>query len=108
MEEKIGVTPRINGGLRSQFVGKTVLLVGRVLNQNGVNATIQASDGQAVQINRTPGQNYNSTFIEVTGQIQSDLSVQEYKSCEFGDNFNLQNYEALVQLATGKYSNLFY
>mmetsp|Transcript_10388 Transcript_10388/g.16780 ORF Transcript_10388/g.16780 Transcript_10388/m.16780 type:complete len:109 (+) Transcript_10388:28-354(+) len=86
--KQLGVAPRINGGLLSNFQGKYVTLVGKVLNQNGQIATFEASDGQQVTVQLSPGQHYNSQYVEITGEVNSDLTVRELKSCEYGDSFS--------------------
>mmetsp|Transcript_29490 Transcript_29490/g.50931 ORF Transcript_29490/g.50931 Transcript_29490/m.50931 type:complete len:90 (+) Transcript_29490:216-485(+) len=65
-------------------------------------------DGQQVTVQLSPGQHYNSQYVEITGEVNSDLTVRELKSCEYGDSFNMENYEGLVKLATGRFSSLFY
>ena len=56
-----------------------------------------------------PGAQYGSAFVEITGIAAADgsPSVREERSCDMGDSFNLANYEAVVQMANGKYRHLF-
>eukprot|EP00616_Rhizochromulina_sp_CCMP1243_P002870 CAMPEP_0118987220 /NCGR_PEP_ID=MMETSP1173-20130426/43738_1 /TAXON_ID=1034831 /ORGANISM="Rhizochromulina marina cf, Strain CCMP1243" /LENGTH=111 /DNA_ID=CAMNT_0006938053 /DNA_START=20 /DNA_END=355 /DNA_ORIENTATION=+ len=109
MSSEIGVAPRINAGMLSLFAGNRVCVVGKVVNQEGSQAQIQCSDNGTVTVSMTPGQHYRSQFVEVVGIASADGSTQvrEERSCELGDNFDLSNYEQLVQFANGKFKPLF-
>uniref|UniRef100_A0A7S2UTE4 Replication factor A protein 3 n=1 Tax=Fibrocapsa japonica TaxID=94617 RepID=A0A7S2UTE4_9STRA len=105
-----GVTPRINGSLRQNFVGRPVCLVGKVLDvqENSGSAVIQSSDGSSVQVVMAPGSSYLTSFVEIVGEVLPDLSIKEFKSIDYGENFDLDLYNQVLQLANGKYQKLFY
>ena len=82
-------SPRVNGALLSQYQGKTVRLVGRVVNYQpgSPTANIEASDGVTVTIRLNPVSQISSSFIEVLGTVNPDNSLSEIQSTSFGDNF---------------------
>ena len=53
------------------------------------------------------GEAYSSGFVEITGLVQPDNSVQEYKYCAFGDDLDMDSYNQMVQLSHGQYKHLF-
>ena len=55
-----------------------------------------------------PGSNYGE-FVEVVGIASPDGSpgVKEERACDMGSNFNMENYEQLVQFSNGKFKYLF-
>ena len=88
------------------FSGRIVTLVGKVVSQGGGMATIEACDGNQVQVQMS-GEPYTSTIVEIVGIVNQDNSVTEYKYCPFGDDLDMGNYNQLVQLASGPYKSLF-
>mmetsp|Transcript_16629 Transcript_16629/g.21578 ORF Transcript_16629/g.21578 Transcript_16629/m.21578 type:complete len:106 (+) Transcript_16629:73-390(+) len=97
---------RVNGQYLPAYSGKRVCIIGKVLSQNGNVATIQSSDNHQIAINRNPGANYGSQFVEVVGMVNGQ-SIQEERACDFGDNFDLETYDALVHMMNGKFKNMF-
>eukprot|EP00752_Nemacystus_decipiens_P011908 g10559.t1 len=103
-------TPRVNASVLDQYVGHTVCLVGRVLStsEGASESVLETSDGKEVTIKMAPGSTWTSEYVEVIGHLHEDQKVQEFKSTDFGDSFDLATYEKAIQLMTGKYSYLFY
>ena len=104
----VGCAFRVNAACLPQYAGQRVALVGKVVNVDSGMATLQCSDGQNVQVTMNAGSTYGE-FVEVVGIANADgsQSVREERACDMGNNFNLDNYEQLVQLANGKYKHLF-
>ncbi|CAJ0836938.1 3366_t:CDS:2, partial [Entrophospora sp. SA101] len=70
--------PRINFSNSSQYIGRTVCLVGRVSKKANNSVTIETSDGGEIQ-----GNNYNSKYVEITGVLNSEQVLQETTFREF-------------------------
>ncbi|KAJ1649141.1 hypothetical protein IWQ61_009679, partial [Dispira simplex] len=49
---------------------------------------------------------FGTKFVEIIGQVQPDRSLQEFSSCNMGDNFDLPTYNKLVELSH-RYKELF-
>lgn len=103
-------TPRINAAVLDQFVNHNVCVVGRVVShsEGASESVIETSDGKEITIKMAPGSTWTSKYVEVIGHLHEDRTVQEFKTTDFGDSFDLATYEKAVQLMTGKYSYLFY
>ncbi|ETW10175.1 hypothetical protein H310_00545 [Aphanomyces invadans] len=99
--------PRVNKAILAQFVGHTVSLVGSIESWTGSQAVLKTSDNGFVTVHPQPGADYSSKYVEVIGSVQPDGSLKEFKCTSFGDDFDLKNYDKLVQLIHGKYSTLF-
>mmetsp|Transcript_77796 Transcript_77796/g.223408 ORF Transcript_77796/g.223408 Transcript_77796/m.223408 type:complete len:117 (+) Transcript_77796:66-416(+) len=101
--DEIGISPPVNGAtLQSgKFAGKRVRLIGKVLAQDGETATIEASDGQQVNVELVPGTHMNSTYVAITGQASDDssMNVREEMNCELSDNFSMENHNQLVEIS---------
>mmetsp|Transcript_13400 Transcript_13400/g.39878 ORF Transcript_13400/g.39878 Transcript_13400/m.39878 type:complete len:112 (-) Transcript_13400:81-416(-) len=100
-----GTYARTNGAGLAALGGKMVSVVGRV----GAGDTIEASDGVAVTLSGAPGVGEvpTSGCLEVVGTVGDDGSLSPARVTPLGDDFDLANYEALVELANGKYASLF-
>ncbi len=46
-------------------------------------------------------------LIEIVGQVRPDGTIGEFNAINLGTNFDMANYEKLVQLINGKFSSLF-
>eukprot|EP00903_Cladosiphon_okamuranus_P014002 g13021.t1 len=103
-------TPRVNGSVLDQYVGNNVCVVGRVVShsEGASESVLETSDGKNVTIKMAPGSTWTSQYVEVIGHLHEDLTVEEFKTSDFGDSFDLATYEKTVQLMTGKFSYLFY
>lgn len=131
------VHPRVNGALLAKYVGKSVLLVGQVLKVDGDTAMLRASDGMEVSVTMQPGSSYNTQYVEVLGVVVNSSQVNELQAREFEKACgkfsgrrafglrgadasltlrpplsprpaaDLDNYNELVQLANGPFSDIF-
>lgn len=96
-------TPRVNSAMLTDYQGKTVRIIGRVLNRQAGNIIIQASDEGQVKVKLSQGSSISddATFIEVIGKVsQSDLSVTELTSVDLGTDLDMGLVEKFVQLAS--------
>merc|ERR1711974_136370 len=97
MADAFDPTPRVNQQLLGQYVGRSVRLVGKVLNMDHQNMVLESSDHAQVKVN-FPAQITGvegSTFVEVIGKVNQDLSVRGTVALPFGDNFDLDNHNEL-------------
>ncbi|CAN0076809.1 unnamed protein product [Ectocarpus sp. 12 AP-2014] len=103
-------TPRVNGAVLSQFLGNTVCVVGKVLSyqEGDPEAQLETSDGAKITVQMTAGSTWTSQYVEVIGHLHETDRLQEFKSTDFGDMFDLRKYNEVVSLITGKFSYLFY
>lgn len=54
-----------------------------------------------------PGSDYSSKVVEVIGRVMDSETIEEFKTTPFGEDFDLETYDQLVQLAQSKYRDLF-
>ncbi|KAH8201769.1 hypothetical protein TruAng_004033 [Truncatella angustata] len=78
-------TPRISSRYIDSYVGRTVMVVGKVIQLRGNEALID-SDGQInvnlnPQCHLTPGNG-----VQVIGKVSSDLTIKVMSSVDLGDN----------------------
>ncbi|RLN88477.1 hypothetical protein BBJ28_00011989 [Nothophytophthora sp. Chile5] len=99
--------PRVNKKTMGAYVGRTVALVGAVESHTPTAAVLRTSDGEIVNVKPQPGSNYGSKVVEVIGRVVDTETIQEFKATPFGDDFDLENYDQLVQLAQTKFRQLF-
>lgn len=58
------------------------------MSNEGNRIQLEASDNQSVWINvQQDGGNFSNMYVEVVGQVNPDLSVQEMQSVNFGNDF---------------------
>jgi len=90
------ITPRINGSLMEQFIGKTVRLVGKIEKtyntDEGTALIIKTSDGLQVTVEREANpQPVASPFVEIIGTVKSINEITEVLLVEFGEEFGFNN-----------------
>jgi replication factor A3 len=101
-------TPRVNSRLVGNFKGQSVRLVGKRVATNTTSVTLEASDHQQVIVQTAnPAQYQMHAYAEVTGKVNDDGSLTELNMCNFGDDFDLDSYDKVVELSHGKFSSLF-
>ncbi|CAM9632824.1 unnamed protein product, partial [Chrysoparadoxa australica] len=99
--------PRIGGSHLQAFVNRNVTIVGRVISQSPELHVLEAADGQKINIEPSAGSTYDSAYVELVGHVHEDLHVQEFISRSYGNNFDLEKYNSLLQLIHGEYAPLF-
>ncbi|KAF9200660.1 hypothetical protein BGZ49_009095 [Haplosporangium sp. Z 27] len=108
------LTPRVNSAMLSGKVGETVRFVGKIIEQNGSRALMTASDKGQAEIHMDPvkqlyrvtnwwqkyinfgASQYGTEYIEVIGTVNSDYSISEMISTNFGNNFDMDIYNELI------------
>ena len=126
-----GPSPRVNSTILPSFVGRSVTIVGKRIGGQGSRLNLEAPDGGNVVIDRSMSSRpWHSDYVEVTGVVNSDRSIRESRSCDFGNDFgkstdhihihlvlhkslhtkyfsDLKMYNELVLLANGPLKGLF-
>mmetsp|Transcript_22051 Transcript_22051/g.61200 ORF Transcript_22051/g.61200 Transcript_22051/m.61200 type:complete len:108 (-) Transcript_22051:120-443(-) len=92
-------TPRVNGALLRQNIGRKVLLVGEVLSLEEGFVRMMAADQTPVTVKVQDNAPFQTRYAEVLGTVESENSVMADQHFAFGDNFDLNNYNEMVKLA---------
>uniref|UniRef100_A0A7N0UZ72 Replication factor A protein 3 n=1 Tax=Kalanchoe fedtschenkoi TaxID=63787 RepID=A0A7N0UZ72_KALFE len=96
----------VNGELLRLYVGKKVRTVVQVIrSESGIVHGKSSDDQQLILKGSLPGT--LSQFVEVIGTAESAQSIRAEKWNNFGDTFDLSNYNQLCKLANGEYKHLF-
>eukprot|EP00596_Hydrurales_sp_CCMP1899_P001705 CAMPEP_0119039008 /NCGR_PEP_ID=MMETSP1177-20130426/8257_1 /TAXON_ID=2985 /ORGANISM="Ochromonas sp, Strain CCMP1899" /LENGTH=97 /DNA_ID=CAMNT_0007002321 /DNA_START=134 /DNA_END=427 /DNA_ORIENTATION=- len=94
-----------------RFLGKSVLLVGEVINvdQSSSQVTVSASDGVTVQCFLPPGEACEEKFIQFIGKVCPNHCLEVFKIIQMasGNNFDMSLYDKVVELSNNKFSHLF-
>ncbi len=94
-------------------MGTAIILVGRIVNDgtNGVS-TLEASDGTEVKIQKAESTVYSTAYQEVVGHVHQDkqgcIFVQEFIARDFGDTFNVENYDKAITLLNGPFRHIYF
>ncbi|GAV66910.1 Rep_fac-A_3 domain-containing protein [Cephalotus follicularis] len=96
----------VNGGLLRLHVGRKVRAVIQVLRSDGGNVTGKSTDELQLVVKGIPPSPL-TTFVEVIGIADSEKSIRAEIWTNFGDTFDIHNYNQLCQLANGEYKHLF-
>jgi len=97
---------RVNGQFLPHHIQQAVKLVGRVVGSGMGNYSLQLSDGMNVTVIGQGGA--DGTIWEVTGKVESDMSITEYSKVQFSDTFDFDNYNKVVEWANTKHAALFH
>lgn len=94
-------TPRINKALLEHFVGTPVRLVGKVLQSKNNECIVESSDRQEVRLTLLASEQVLELgqHAEFIGKVEKDLSISVQFFTNFGKQFDLENYDQLVELA---------
>jgi hypothetical protein len=80
--------PRVNGEALPRFVGKKVLLVGKLESLEGGTMLLRTSDGKLVRVAlKLSSASYTSDFIEFEATVNSADSLTEVEHTSFGSSF---------------------
>ena len=90
-----------------QFVNKRVLLCGRKISQTEGSAIVQAADGKEVKVKLPPGEVIAGEFVQVLGKVVTGSELEGDRVQDAGNNFDLENYNKLVELSNNKFQALF-
>lgn len=91
--------PRVNAAKMADHVGQMVTLVGKVTSVNGGEATLEASDKGVVHVKSLDGSaQYNTAFVQIIGRVSDPTNLEVMNVAEFGEDFDMDNYDKLVNL----------
>jgi hypothetical protein len=91
-------TPRVGFAQLKSYIGKRVIMVGRIESIDNGLVNLQAPDGSKVLIQSNS--NYETPFVEVTGVVVDPITIQEDSHVSFGENFGEQQTAVLHQRCT--------
>ncbi|KAH7144891.1 replication factor A protein 3-domain-containing protein [Fusarium sp. MPI-SDFR-AT-0072] len=104
MSEQLS-TPRITAAYLDNFVGKVVMLVGKVTQLRGEQATLDSEGTVTVLLNRDAHLT-NGNAVQVIGKVNPDLSIKVLTSRDLGTGVDFGLYSSVVQ-ATHKHPSIF-
>lgn len=81
-------TPRVGFAQLKSYIGKKVIMVGRIESIDSGMVNLQAPDGSKVLVQSSS--NYETPFVEVTGVVVDPMTIQEDSHVSFGENFGEQ------------------
>mmetsp|Transcript_13044 Transcript_13044/g.40182 ORF Transcript_13044/g.40182 Transcript_13044/m.40182 type:complete len:111 (+) Transcript_13044:105-437(+) len=90
--------PVLKGGELTQYSQQTVAVVGQVTSVAGSIISLRCADGSSVQVKRAAMTPISSQFVMIKGVPLPEGVLQEVQLIPMGDNFDLQNYGAMVDL----------
>ncbi|KAK3685984.1 replication factor A protein 3 [Podospora appendiculata] len=91
-------TPRITCGYLDTYVGKNVMVVGKVLQLRGEEAVIDADGNITVHLNRDSHIMVNSG-VQVIGKVNPDLSIKAFSSLDLGTGIDYNLANTVVEVA---------
>ncbi|TRX93323.1 hypothetical protein FHL15_005902 [Xylaria flabelliformis] len=98
-------TPRICASMLPSYVGRVVIIVGKVLELRDESALLDAN-GQINVILNLSSHLMVGNAAQIIGKINSDLSVKAYQAKDFGNNVNFELAQRVVEI-THQYKELF-
>lgn len=93
--------PRINGSMIPKFIGSVVTLVGRTQGSSAGASTLQLETGDKQQVTVLFSQPLDeplTLYVEVVGEVGPDCSISVLTYVNWGDNFDLDTYNEVMQL----------
>ncbi|KAI5461722.1 replication factor A protein 3 [Mariannaea sp. PMI_226] len=98
-------TPRITATYLDNFVGRVVMLVGKVTQLLGNQATLD-SDGTVTVLLNHDSHLANGNAAQVIGKVNPDLSIKVLSSNDLGTGFDFGLYSSVVE-ATHRHKEIF-
>ncbi|KAH9815589.1 replication factor A protein 3 [Melampsora americana] len=93
-------TPRINSSMLPNFIGRVVRISGKLISCNfQSDAVIESCDGG--QITVLVAQNSpigTDSYLEIIGKVESDNTIREMDTCNFGEDYDLALAQAVVEI----------
>ncbi|CCI50544.1 hypothetical protein ABG067_006372 [Albugo candida] len=68
---------------------------------------LRSSDGMIVNVQPKPGSDYGSKYVEVIGRVLENGTIEEFKVTLFGEKFDMETYNQMVELAHTEFRHLF-
>eukprot|EP00128_Syssomonas_multiformis_P000532 Colp12_sorted_trinity150504_noHs@17977 len=94
------ISPRINGKLVGQYAAQRpnvpIRLVGEVVQHVGHEVTLNAPDNVRVRVLNVDPDTIQGKYLEVTGIVNPDGTIECQTSTFFGDNFDMALYNDAV------------
>ncbi|GAN10308.1 replication factor A protein 3 [Mucor ambiguus] len=90
-------TPRINSSLREKFVGQTVRVTGKLVSLSGNTAVLESTDHGQILVHLNGESQWGTDYIEVIGQVEPDFTLKEFKTTNFGNDFDLELANKVVE-----------
>jgi len=89
-------TPRITAPYLDNFVNRHVLLIGKVTQLRGDQATLDSDGTVTVLLNRD-AHLANGNAVQVIGKVNPDLSIKVLSSKDLGPDVDLKLYSHVVE-----------
>ncbi|CAM8933697.1 unnamed protein product [Rhodiola kirilowii] len=96
----------VNGDLLRMYIGKKVRTVIQVIHSENELVHGKSADDQQLLVKGSPP-SFLTPFVEVIGTAESAQSINAEQWNNFGETFDLSNYNQLCKLANGEYKQLF-
>ncbi|KAA8497887.1 hypothetical protein FVE85_5472 [Porphyridium purpureum] len=106
-----GMSPLVQAEQLPQFVGRTVVVAGKLTSVNDAECAVECVPGSSrtIRVVRPAGAvPVASAYAQVEGVVQSDLSLQEVHMISMGDALDLNVYNEMVAITTmQEYTSMF-
>ncbi|GMP49893.1 hypothetical protein CsSME_00016714 [Camellia sinensis var. sinensis] len=96
----------VNAELLHMYVGRKVRAVIQVVQSDNGAVIGKSTDEKQLVVKGSPPFSL-TTYVEVIGIAESNQSIRAEIWNNFGDTFDMYNYNQLCQLANGEYKHLF-
>ena len=101
--------PRVNGAQMAQYLGRTVTLIGEVVNQNQERheLLIRAPDGTEVIAQLPMGEFAEGRFIQIVGKVGPGNTIEAMRLITVSSNFDMPMYDKALSMMNDACSDLF-
>lgn len=96
----------VNAELLHTYIGRKVRSVIQVMRSDGGTVIGKSTDEKQLVVKGSPPFSL-TTYVEVIGIADSNQSIRAEIWNNFGDTFDMHNYNQLCILANGEYKHLF-
>ncbi|CAM6085468.1 unnamed protein product [Calypogeia fissa] len=96
-----------NAALMKGLLGRRVRTVLKIVQADGGTIQGQSPDGMTITVRQVVKNEEFSPFVEVVGVVEGELSLRCEKCTNFGDKFDMSNFNSLCQLANSQHSEIF-
>ncbi|EON97600.1 putative dna replication factor a subunit ssb3 protein [Phaeoacremonium minimum UCRPA7] len=98
-------TPRITCPYLDSYVGRNVMLVGKVTQLRGDSATLDA-DGNVTALLNPEAHLATGNAAQIIGKVNPDLSIKALSSLDLGSGVDIPLYQTVVEVSH-QYKELF-
>eukprot|EP01040_Poterioochromonas_malhamensis_P004982 gene4983-5343_t len=102
--------PRINGKLLGRYMNRVVFIVidATSLRRDQYGRMVaKTTDGIDVTVSLPAGEVFESSYVHIEGKVNPNNLIEVISLQPMNNNFDVGNYNAAVDLMTGKFSYLF-